>query len=320
MWNFGAAFSQSTDLNNRAIAAGVSNLVQYSREVKAMIAQFETVFGVNNPRLRFVLAWQFVALSQANITTMLNEGDIYQKIYGVAGGPYGGNHGNFSDTAFMSAANRRQAVSAPATFKTNWLAAHVADLVSVKNSWLAFHRAMSAYEASKGLPLGTFRRMAYETSAQHWIESGTPAAFTGSITSNVLTVTAATVATLEVGDVITGGRTITSLGTGTGGTGTYNVSAGSNVSSTAMTATTSVLQAATRQAMHEMYISPEMGAIQVDFFTDLAKAGGDIVFFAGAGKRQPSNYLYGQWMISDTPFSLTDEPYASITAWLAPNT
>lgn len=315
-WNFGAAFLQSSSLNDRAIAAGVTNLVQYSREVKEMITLFEAVFGVNNPRVRFVLAWQFVTLSQANLAVLLNEGNVYQKLYGVAGGPYGGNHGNFSNTTFMSAANRRMAVSNPTTFKTNWLAAHSADLISVKNSWLAFHRDLAAYEATKGLTLGHFRRMAYETNAQHWIESGTPAAFTGSITSNVLTVSAATVATLEVGDVITGGRTITSLGTGTGGTGTYNVSAGSNVTSTAMTATTSVLQTATRQAMHEMYISPEMGAIQVDFFTDLAKAGGDIVFFAGAGKRQPSNYLFGQWQISDTPFSVTDEPYASLADWL----
>lgn len=314
-WNFGVAFAQSADLNNRALAAGVINAIQQARELKQVITLFEAVFGANNPRLRFVLAWQFVNMNTSLITAMMNEGDLYQKIYGVAGGPYGGNHGDFADTAFMSAANRRQVVSAPSTFKTNWLAAHSADLVGVKNQWLAFHRSMSAYEASKGLPLGTFRRMAYKTSAQHWIEKNSPAAFTGSITSNVLTVTAATVATLEVGDVITGGRAITSPGTGTGGTGTYNVSAGADVASSAMTATTSVLQTATRQALHEMYISPEMGSIQVDFFTDLAKAGGDIVFFAGAGKRQASNYEYGQWQISDTPFSLTDQPYAAVAAW-----
>lgn len=56
-----------------------------------------------------------------------------------------------------------------------------------------------------------------------------------------LTVTAVTSGTLKVGSVLSGsgvtaGTTITALGTGTGGTGTYTVSASQNVSSTAITA------------------------------------------------------------------------------------
>jgi hypothetical protein len=56
--------------------------------------------------------------------------------------------------------------------------------------------------------------------------------YTGSVTGTVLTVTVATIAGLQVGNVVTGtgitaGSIIMSLGTGTGGTGTYNLSASS---------------------------------------------------------------------------------------------
>ena len=56
--------------------------------------------------------------------------------------------------------------------------------------------------------------------------------YTGSVTGTVLTITVATIAGLQVGDVVTGtgitsGSVIMSLGTGTGGTGTYNLSASS---------------------------------------------------------------------------------------------
>lgn len=65
------------------------------------------------------------------------------------------------------------------------------------------------------------------------------AQFTGSITANVLTVTAVAGGVLKVGEEIAGtgvgaGRTITALGSGAGGVGTYSVSAGADVASTAM--------------------------------------------------------------------------------------
>jgi hypothetical protein len=64
---------------------------------------------------------------------------------------------------------------------------------------------------------------------------------TGSIATTVLTVTVAAVASLSVGDVISGtgvtaGTTITAFLTGTGGTGTYTVSASQTVTSTTITA------------------------------------------------------------------------------------
>lgn len=66
--------------------------------------------------------------------------------------------------------------------------------------------------------------------------------FTGSITSNVLTVTAVSGITTIVNGAalsyagLTPTRVITSFGTGTGGTGTYNVSAGIDTTSRGMTA------------------------------------------------------------------------------------
>ncbi len=67
------------------------------------------------------------------------------------------------------------------------------------------------------------------------------AVVTGSIATTTLTVTAVTSGTLDIGSVISGtgvtaGTTITAFGTGTGGTGTYTVSASQTVASTSITA------------------------------------------------------------------------------------
>src|SRR5258708_6127072 len=61
-----------------------------------------------------------------------------------------------------------------------------------------------------------------------------PAIYTGTIATTVMTVTAITSGTLAVGQTISGtgisgAPTITSLGTGTGNTGTYNLSASQTV-------------------------------------------------------------------------------------------
>ena len=77
------------------------------------------------------------------------------------------------------------------------------------------------------------------------VYSPTGAVVTGSISTTVLTVSAVTSGTLYVGQTISGtgvtvGTTIISRGTGTGGAGTYNVSASQTVVSTTITATGSV--------------------------------------------------------------------------------
>lgn len=74
------------------------------------------------------------------------------------------------------------------------------------------------------------------------------AVVTGSIATTVLTVTAVSSGVLSVGQTISGsgvtaGTTITALGTGLGGTGTYTVSASQTASSTTITATSAAVAA-----------------------------------------------------------------------------
>jgi hypothetical protein len=76
--------------------------------------------------------------------------------------------------------------------------------------------------------------------------STTTAVVTGSISTTTLTVTAVTSGTLGVGQTISGtgvtaGTVITALGTGTGGTGTYTVSASQTVASTSISASGNIL-------------------------------------------------------------------------------
>ena len=71
------------------------------------------------------------------------------------------------------------------------------------------------------------------------------AVVTGSIAGTVLTVSAVAAGVLHIGQTLSGagvtpGTTITSLGTGTGGTGTYNVSVSQTVASGTITATGSL--------------------------------------------------------------------------------
>jgi len=82
------------------------------------------------------------------------------------------------------------------------------------------------------------------------------AVVTGSVSGTVLTVTAVTSGTLKVGQMIQGtsvvaGTTITALGTGTGGTGTYTVSIPQTVASTAISADV----AGVTLAPHSIYVS-----------------------------------------------------------------
>jgi hypothetical protein len=71
------------------------------------------------------------------------------------------------------------------------------------------------------------------------------AAFTGSISGTTLTVTGTVIGFIQVGAAltcaaVTPGTTITALGTGTGGTGTYTVSASQTVSSQVMASSQTV--------------------------------------------------------------------------------
>lgn len=87
---------------------------------------------------------------------------------------------------------------------------------------------------------GALVRLAFPPTSVASVE-GAGAVVTGAIAGTTLTVSAVTSGTLAVGQEISGSgvtaaTTITALGTGTGGAGTYTVSASQTVSSTAITA------------------------------------------------------------------------------------
>jgi len=93
----------------------------------------------------------------------------------------------------------------------------------------------------------------FERGKLAWERSASDAVVTGSISASTLTVTAVTSGALAVGQIITGtnvqyGTRITALGTGTGGAGTYTVSAsGQTVASTTITAGAPALRIGTEK-------------------------------------------------------------------------
>lgn len=182
MWNFSAGFSQSTDLNTRAIAAGVTNIVQYSREFKTKVLDvFESVFGVNSDRLHPVLCWQY-NINASQLASMLDEGNIYQKIKGFGIGPYvgggvaGTNQGDYNNVTHFTKVNRDLILTDEAAFKTAFFAATTAMSEAVSAVWLGFVNILAQYCVSKGLARTAMRPAAYEYMWQHIIESNTPTA------------------------------------------------------------------------------------------------------------------------------------------------
>lgn len=337
VWNFGLAFQQAQTIYARAVAAGVAHYVQYAREFKSKVLDvFESVFGVNSPRFHPMLAWQAQAISPAIITAMLDEGNLYQKVKGFAIGPYIGGGiagidiGNYLETSVFTKAQRDVIDPTGANdvtlYKTNLFAAQAASSLAVKQRWMDFANALAQYSVSKGLSRTAIRPAAYEYFWESHVESNHAAQFTGSITSNTLTVTAAPVATLRVGDVVVvsstglGPRTITALGTGTGGIGTYTVSAGSNVASVAMRASTSMFRNAVMQAFAQTLRDARAGTAMNAQNDWLKLTGGDMAGFAHAFPAGTSISPYGSWGYEDAIGNESQEPYASTAAWITANT
>ena len=90
--------------------------------------------------------------------------------------------------------------------------------------------------------LSTGDKVTYVDGGGVALRTGTISNFTGSISGTTLTVSSVVDGTIVVGATLAGtgvasGTTITALGTGTGGTGTYTVSSSQTVSSTSMVST-----------------------------------------------------------------------------------
>ena len=111
---------------------------------------------------------------------------------------------------------------------------------------------------------------------------------TGSITGDVLTITAVASGALHVGDVIAGagvtpGTTIVSLGTGTGGIGTYNTSSTPDVASEAITSASAATCTFDAQRASFVVHSPTTGANStIAFATGSLSAGLKLTSATGA--------------------------------------
>jgi hypothetical protein len=104
---------------------------------------------------------------------------------------------------------------------------------SSKNNWTVNFRGNS------GTPLNTLMAIGQSISATFMSTQAITPVYTGSISGTTLTVTAVSTGVLAIGQTISGtgvtaGTTITALGTGTGGTGTYTVSVAQTVASTTL--------------------------------------------------------------------------------------
>lgn len=184
VWNFGPGFTQSTAVNDRATAAGVTNRVQYSREYKTNVLDpFEAVFGVNNPRLHPMFSWQ-TSLTYSDMVSMLDENNIYQKIKGFAIAPYIGDGvggtandlGDYNQQTIFSKASRDLILTDAAAFKTAFFAAQATMSIAARNVWINFVNMLAQYCVAKGLSRTAIRPAAYEYFWHHILEANTPTA------------------------------------------------------------------------------------------------------------------------------------------------
>lgn len=153
--------------------------------------------------------------------------------------------------------------------------------------------------------------------------TGAGASFTGAISGTTLTVSAVTSGTIAVGQTLSGtgitaGTTITALGTGTGGTGTYTISQTQTVSSEAMTTNGSTIGFASGTLAASIYLTQSTGAVTSQgaaattpsasmtaltqatlnwggFMNAFAPVDADKISFAQWNSQQNNRFLYALW-------------------------
>ncbi|MDN4632330.1 hypothetical protein QCD71_12450 [Sphingomonas sp. PsM26] len=252
MFNYSPNFSQSYDATDRAVAAGIGRRAQLGRDIKSVVAlPFASIFGMDNPRWLLIVGEQAAAYSGGGanagdngLAEVLDEGDLYKYVKGVAVACYVGNGYSYGDggsaNGFMSKASRNKAGIDDAGFIDDYFAAQklMSDWTR-QNYWNSFANALARYVAKKGLPKGRIRPVAYEYSWHHSdMKANNKVNLTGSISQNTVTVTMNNNGPLRAGDIILGGTLVTvkdangadvktqitgQLTGTTGGAGTYSV-------------------------------------------------------------------------------------------------
>ncbi|MCC8963774.1 DUF3383 domain-containing protein [Bradyrhizobium sp. Pear76] len=145
------------------------------------------------------------------------------------------------------------------------------------------------------------------------IESASACSFTGSITTNQLTVTAVTTGTLAVGQFVDGpgvtaGTYITAFGTGSGGNGTYTVSQAQTLASEALT---SNLPGVTFDSISGAFVvsSPTTGAAST-----LAYATGTAA--SALGLTQANGAVLSQGAVAAVPAAFMNALIAQNNNWV----
>ena len=147
--------------------------------------------------------------------------------------------------------------------------------------------------------------------------------FTGSISLTTLTVTAVTAGTLKVGSMVDGtgvtaGTYITALGTGTGGTGTYTVSASQTVSSTTLYAgqSSNAVVTGTIASTTLTVTAVTSGRLRVgQTISGTGISAGTTITALGTGKGGTGTYTISASYTLSSPFTITGTfASASITA------
>lgn len=125
--------------------------------------------------------------------------------------------------------------------------------------------------------------------------------FTGSISGTTLTVTAVALGRLEIGQVlsgtnVSGSTTITALGSGTGGAGTYTISQSQTVASESMTAWIGVPGSSGGSAVNGSYCTGQ-GTNSVNCYLQPGNYGS---FTVGSGGPYYFNYAAGGYVFNGT--------------------
>lgn len=165
--------------------------VRHARRSAWMFDIFAAEFGVGDPRLEPVIAWQS-SINATILAEMLNTENLWQRVKKVAIAPYigggigtGGDLGNYNVQQIFTQAQRDAVVSSgKAQFKTNAFAAQATMSGLSKAVWMNFVTMLAQYAVSKGLSKTAIRPATYEHNWQHILEANTPTGSSQKVLTN----------------------------------------------------------------------------------------------------------------------------------------
>ncbi|WP_277969328.1 hypothetical protein [Sphingomonas echinoides] len=291
VFNYQQGFFQTNELLRRTRENGLADdqtRIQLARDIKAVVAvPFASVFGIDNPRWNLIVGEQAAkyalnseAQQDANVASLLDEGDLYLYARGMCVACYVGNGYTYSDVSpdngFMSKASRDKAGVDNAGFLNDYFAAQkVMSAWTRDNYWNSFANALARYAVKKGFAVGRYMPVAYEYSWQHSnMSTSNKVSATGYISGNTLTITANNNGPIRAGDVLTksdiiaGTKVLAQLtqdaGAAPGKAGTYSVDTTHATATTSgtITSTTNLYASAAGTLLGQALRDPRAGEAQ----------------------------------------------------------